>query len=272
MTTGAGNASAEAPNLHEMTSDDLQPRNLTKQEQLSIKSAVDQNTITQIVQIWSDRLQLISVYASFFTSIDSLLFSLSAGLQKSDTIAKVTNAALVGALIFHAAAAILAYITSFVVIRYKLNETTHPESPSVSASISARTPGRTRTPHAAETAASPAEKQPSLTFPTSPVIPFFSTRLLSLPLPPLLHPPMSRTIVIHRLHFFTPKNPDEDSALLMSLLVRCHTVCSTFALAGFVLVMVGVISYVWAALERAVSIFASACVATTLAVGLVALY
>jgi small basic protein len=89
--------------------------------------AADLHTISRITQIWSDRLQLISVYvsdqksvfdagnpqtfsayiqATFFTSIDSVLFSLASSRDKHNTASKVMLASLVGALIFHAAAGI----------------------------------------------------------------------------------------------------------------------------------------------------------------------
>jgi len=86
--------------------------------------AADLHTISRITQIWSDRLQLISVYvsdqilpltqgilqcnactqASFFTSIDSVLFSLASSKDNRTTTGRVMLASLVGGLVFHAAA------------------------------------------------------------------------------------------------------------------------------------------------------------------------
>jgi hypothetical protein len=59
---------------------------------------------------------------------------------------------------------------------------------------------------------------------------------------------------------------------LVRLLNRCHSVCSIFALAGFLLVITGIVSYVWAVLEHSVAIFGSACVGTCIVLGLAALY
>ncbi|KAI0317185.1 hypothetical protein OF83DRAFT_1172220 [Amylostereum chailletii] len=81
---------------------------------------------TQIVSIWSDRLQLTSVLATFFTSIDSFLFSLSTNQRDTSPTGNLTTACMAGALIFHAAGAILAYIGSFVLIRYKLQQVEDP--------------------------------------------------------------------------------------------------------------------------------------------------
>jgi hypothetical protein len=58
---------------------------------------------------------------------------------------------------------------------------------------------------------------------------------------------------------------------LVRLLNRCHNVCSTFAVAGFLLVITGIVSYVWTVLERPVAIFGSACVGFCIVVGFAAL-
>ncbi|KAI0042555.1 hypothetical protein FA95DRAFT_1564202 [Auriscalpium vulgare] len=251
-----------------------QPKLLSKQEHLAMTAAADLHTIAQLVQIWNDRLQLISVYASFFTSIDSLLFSLAASLQKNSNTATLARASLSGALIFHAATAILAYISSFVLIRFKLNDAVHSGT-TTPAPIS-RGPSQS---------APDTEKAPLFTFahPSSPVLPFFSLpgleRALTHPpdvLTALLRPAQSRTIAIRRVNPFapwrTPADPADSADALMRMLQRAHTISSYFALAGFVLVIMGVIAYVWTALERSVSIFVSASVATTFAVGLLALH
>jgi len=72
-------------------------------DQAALTMAADFHSISRITQIWSDRLQLISVYASFFTSIDSVLFSLASSKDTRNTTSRLMLASLVGALIFHAA-------------------------------------------------------------------------------------------------------------------------------------------------------------------------
>ena len=93
---------------------------VTAQEHIALTKAADLNTIARITQIWADRLQLTSVYvscqklflqnelsaytqASFFTSIDSLLFSLASNKGDGSRTSKLMQASLTGALIFHAA-------------------------------------------------------------------------------------------------------------------------------------------------------------------------
>ncbi|KAI0059912.1 hypothetical protein BV25DRAFT_1828319 [Artomyces pyxidatus] len=268
------------------SSEDAQPRGLTQQEHATISSAVDLHNRTQMVQIWSDRLQLVSVYASFFTSIDSLLLSLSASNWATNhtAAAKVSTASLSGALIFHAAAAILAYIGSFVLIRYKLFETQvpNPDSP---------TSAHASTHSAAESGHSESKKaRPAIMYPlpsTNSGIRQglggrgFSKTLLSHTPDILSHPPdilaallpdqPTRGISVHRVGFRAPKDPSADSESLMRLLTRCQRVCSLFALLGFVLVVVGIVTFVWTAFARGPSIFASACVAFAVSLGVVAL-
>lgn len=93
---------------------------VTTQEHIALTKAADLNTIARITQIWADRLQLTSVYvscqklflqnelsaytqASFFTSIDSLLFSLASNKGNGSRTSRLMQASLTGALIFHAA-------------------------------------------------------------------------------------------------------------------------------------------------------------------------
>ena len=57
----------------------------------------------------------------------------------------------------------------------------------------------------------------------------------------------------------------------MRLLNRCHSVCTIFALSGFVLLITGIAAYLWAVLEHTVAIFGSACVGVCIILGLAAL-
>jgi hypothetical protein len=71
-------------------------------------------------------------------------------------------------------------------------------------------------------------------------------------------------------------DPNEDaernSVALVRLLNRCHSVCSFFAIAGFILVVTGIVAYVWAVLEHSVAIFGSACVGVCIVMGFAALH
>ncbi|KAH9050977.1 hypothetical protein EDB83DRAFT_2399490 [Lactarius deliciosus] len=281
-------------------------KRLTEQEEhTALAKAADLHTISRITQIWSDRLQLISVYASFFTSIDSVLFSLASNKGNGSTTSKLMHASLTGALIFHAATAILAYVASFVLIRYKLNDAESipggSNSKSAIANVYAKygpTPvdekgkvsvlvaesGRVRAEHG-HVRAEHGHHFPSLL--SSPVIPFLST--LSTAFSSLLDQPPLLNIDIRRVSLFdigavvpcvgepvhdgdSHADAEKNAIALGRLLNRCHSVCSLFALAGFLLLVTGIITYVWEVLEESVAIFASACVGVCIAFGLVALH
>ncbi|KAI0059913.1 hypothetical protein BV25DRAFT_1828321 [Artomyces pyxidatus] len=268
------------------SNDDTKPEGLTHQEHAALSSAVDLHNRTQMVQIWSDRLQLVSVYASFFTSIDSLLLTLASSnwADNHTTTAEVSTASLAGALIFHAASAILAYVGSFVLIRYKLFETQVPDPDSP-------TSAHASTHSAAESGHSESKKgRPAIMYPLPSMNSSFhrglgsrgiSKALLSHTPDIFSHPPdifaaflpeqSTRSISVHRVGFRAPKDSSADGESLMRLLTRCQRVCSFFALLGFVLVVLGIVTFVRAAFARGPSIFASACVAFAVSLGVVAL-
>ncbi|KAH9021238.1 hypothetical protein EDB84DRAFT_1513301 [Lactarius hengduanensis] len=251
------------------------------------------HTISRITQIWSDRLQLISVYASFFTSIDSVLFSLASNKGNGDTTSKLMQASLTGSLIFHAATAILAYVASFVLIRYKLNDAESipggSNSKSAIANVYAKygqTPvdekGKLSVLESGHVRAEHGHHFRSLL--SSPITPFLST--LSTAFSSLLDQPPLLNIDIRRVSLFDfsavvpcvgesvhdGADAEKNAIALGRLLNRCHNVCSLFALAGFLLLVTGIITYVWTVLEDSVAIFASACVGVCIAFGLAALY
>lgn len=65
---------------------------------------------------------------------------------------------------------------------------------------------------------------------------------------------------------------EKHAKAIMRLLNRCHSVCTVFALSGFVLVITGIAAYLWAVLEHSVAIFGSACVGFCIVLGLAALH
>ena len=118
---------------------------------------------------------------------------------------------------------------------------------------------------------------------SSSVVPFFST--LSTMFSSLLEQPPLLNIDIRRVKLldFSAIFPcirevdpvvdaEKNAAALVRLLNRCHNVCSMFALMGFLLVIIGIVAYVWAVLERSVAIFGSACVGFCIIFGLAALH
>ncbi|KAA1476506.1 hypothetical protein DENSPDRAFT_514961 [Dentipellis sp. KUC8613] len=266
----------------------------------------------QIIQIWSDRLQLISLLATFFTSIDGLLLGLAVPIREKDHAGRAANAALSGALIFHAAAAILSFVASFVLIRYRLNDARHkPVPPFLSAQhaqfqsnpIAGHSgPQHAKTPSAAETATaytatSRSEKPPeqfrSFSYASVPLLPpslsaHFPGIGGSNPTSPtamandlfsLFHS-MSDNIAVSRVHPWDQIRHGRDNdgstethaASLTRLLTRCHNTCAAFVTLGFLLIVIGFVTFAWAALDRAVSIFVSVCVASAVGAGFIALH
>jgi len=200
-------------------------------------------------------------------------------------------------------------VASFVLIRYKLNDeqstsgmgnsdssvatvfakyahsgpgpasADQPRTPSAMESGKSGSREKTRNPHAfASLSATP------LLFGWPPFLSTLTTGLAS-----LLDEPPSLKIDLRRVSLFdldsmvpclpspihdgNPKaDAEKNMKALMRLLGRCHGVCSIFALSGFLLVVMGVIAYVWAVLERSVAIFGSACVGVCIILGLAALH
>ncbi|KAF8270524.1 hypothetical protein EI94DRAFT_1722906, partial [Lactarius quietus] len=264
------------------------------QEHTALAQAADLHTISRITQIWADRLQLTSVYASFFTSIDSLLFSLATNKGNDSTTSRLMQASLTGALVFHAAAAILAYVASFVLVHYRLNDAESSSSgpKTVVTTVYAKyaLPGRVRLSVDQPGRLSALESGPHLgvkrghnshILRSSPVAPLFSalssmfTSLLDQP--PLLNIDIRRVSLLDFSAIFpcigeSARDPvadaEKNAVALVRLLNRCHRVCSMFALVGFFLVVAGIVAYIWAVLEHSIAIFGSACVGVCIIFGL----
>ena len=204
--------------------------------------------------------------------------------------------------------AILSYVGSFVLIRYNLSSATgNSESPITavyakyaSPNISPRSISvdKQESPSALESGHSSSRDKVerihnSHALTSSPATPFLSGLPAFLPAlstmltsvldePPLLKIDLRRVSFFDRrmlascvstsVHGGDPRADEEKNAkTLLRLLNRCHNVCSAFALFGFVLFITGITAYLWAALERNVAIFGSACVATCIVLGLAAL-
>ncbi|KAI0629412.1 hypothetical protein C8Q77DRAFT_1065252 [Trametes polyzona] len=241
-----------------------------------------------VVQVWLDRLQSMAVVTTFFVSIDSLLFSLTAGTRPVDLHAwtmrdEVINASLGGAIIFHACASIVAYIGSFVLIRYRLNSaekleenifTAHPASPTRAAAAEKR---RAPSAHVHRPSASMGSTavpgSPMETIRDFPMEVF--TDLRSLVAVERAHPLWFLRLPICRRRGNKDGAPArgkrgdteasaKDSAVatlegIVGVLARAHTVCGGMATLGFVLALLGILTYSWTAVPTSLGIFASAC-------------
>ncbi len=194
--------------------------------------------------------------------------------------------------------AILAYVASFVLIRYRLNDAQSIPGGSQAAITNVYAkyapPGRTPVNQrgkvsALESGTHVGAEHGNLfhTFLSSPVAPLFST--LSTVFSSLLDQPPILNIDLRRVPLFDfsavvpcvgesvhdgdpDANAEKNAVALGRLLNRCHTVCSLFALAGFLLVVIGIVTFVWAVLEDSVAIFGSACVGVCIVIGFAALH
>ncbi|KAN0130823.1 hypothetical protein V8E53_011498 [Lactarius tabidus] len=255
-----------------------------------------------IMHIWSDRLRLTSICASFFTSVDGFLLKLASAENDGSATSKLAVSSLAGALVFHAAAAILSYLGSLVLIRYNLRDTQgvtrSPGSNTLIAmtramfadsqptdSSSSQTPSAVQSRHGQSSEKvecnAPLSNAPTRSHPY--VIPRFSTRARSLFTAssstatevPILHHPssldinMERNLTFYRWNIVTDADGDSDG--LMLLLNRCRIVCMRFVLAGFLLEVIGLVTFFWQAFEGHVSIFGSVCVGVCLVFGFWAL-
>ncbi|PCH35809.1 hypothetical protein WOLCODRAFT_140093 [Wolfiporia cocos MD-104 SS10] len=260
--------------------------------QSSEDSALRQ-AILQVVQIWLNRLSLVSGIASFFASIDSLLFSLAStathlGDPESTWSAtdKLTTASFAGALIFHVCSAILAFVASFVLVKLQLVDANDQEAkvevvvPGEQHENTALRDAKLRVPsangHQPTSATSVADDVPV------PVIPSHDTNKA-------VEDVMGRVSVqcAHPLSFLSlpavrlSRNPPvagsstPADALLdppIELLSRCHALAVWMSVLGFILGVIGILAYAWVATPLAVSVFSTVCLGVCFLTGIIAVW
>jgi len=124
----------------------------TQEDQNEVDAERLKAAVRDLVQSWMDRLQLISVVTTFFAAVESQLLGISAPERgaTSPRIEQAANSALVGALVVHVFAAIVAFIASFFLVGYKVQEAkieehkveegAGPESKSADSSVWSRNP------------------------------------------------------------------------------------------------------------------------------------
>ncbi|KAI0333043.1 hypothetical protein GY45DRAFT_1320341 [Cubamyces sp. BRFM 1775] len=233
-----------------------------------------------VVHVWLDRLQSMAVITTFFVSVDSLLFSLTSATRNTDLSAwssrdKVINASLGGSIIFHVCASIVAYIGSFVLIRYRLNSAEQSEQ-STAGRWSTSSAGDTYTQKRPMHSTSPhrsAAKEGSTATATSPMD---TMRDFS---PMEVFTDLRSLVAIDRANpfWFLPcatykrakqkQDPEaslKDAAVaslenIVDVLARAHTVCAMMGSLGFLLALLGILTYSWTAVPTSLGIFASAC-------------
>ncbi|CCM03918.1 uncharacterized protein FIBRA_06069 [Fibroporia radiculosa] len=243
--------------------------------------------ILQVVSIWLNRLSLVSGIATFFASIDSLLFSLaSTATHLGDPASpwsatdKLTTASFAGALIFHVCSAILAFVASFVLVRLQLLDADYEE-----VIAGGKVPGvrtfftGTRDPEVPHAIVTGHGKRPSTS--SVPDAPSSSED----PLLDASNAVISRVTVkrVHPLYFLSLPSkgsvkpaasqlPDAIMNPPIELLARCHTLAVWMSVIGFILGVIGIITYAWVATPLAVSIFSIACLGACFLTGAAAVW
>ncbi|KAI0685819.1 hypothetical protein C8T65DRAFT_591811, partial [Cerioporus squamosus] len=193
-------------------------------------------------------------------------------------------------------AAIVAYIASFVLIRYRLNDAEkkeegvikEPRSRSRAPSTSRNTTEKRRArQHSHQHSHRPSASMGSTLGPSSPIeaLTDFPTEVFT-DLRGLVS--VYRTHPLWFLRCGTRRKPQRsrdmdpeasvvDDAIAMlkgmvGVLSRAHTVCTSMSSLGFVLALLGILTYSWTAVPTALGIFASACMGACGIAAVVALW
>ncbi|KAI0629407.1 hypothetical protein C8Q77DRAFT_1235176 [Trametes polyzona] len=238
--------------------------------------------LLSVVQVWLDRLQAMAVVTTFFVTIDSMLYGYACPPSPSETFVwsntdLVKGTTLGGAIILHVCASILAYLASFVMIRYRLEDaeeraedTEHP---------STRTTARIHAEHNLRT-----KYQAAIAPPIDSTSGMHPVRTKS--------PDLLSMVVVYQVKPFDwvhrttntqfvstmaaeAAQAGDPSALqtlesMVQTLTQCHTVVAVMSNVGFALALVGTIVYFSTALPVALGIFAGACLGVCLLAGVYA--
>jgi len=212
-------------------------RQSTQKDQDAADNAARQQANKDLVQSWMDRLQLISVITTFFASTEASLLQTTSPNSGNSTITPALNAAnagIIGALIMHSFAAILSFLASFVLVRYRLIEAKQEElkAEGITGSHIVTSPTSTGSrPHDIE--------KPDINN-HSPVRDSTTGE-----------PIYSCDPRLEQVGPFSLKQPPT------GLLSRCHTLCIFLAAVGFVMALMGILCLAWAVQPLSVAAFST---------------
>ncbi|KAG0708714.1 hypothetical protein DFH29DRAFT_994129, partial [Suillus ampliporus] len=214
------------------------PRRRTQKEQDEQDEKARKRAMKNLVNSWQERLQLISVITTFFASIEAgMLVPVNTdpnGENALPGLLKAANAGFLGALIMHVYAAILSFLAAFLLIRYKLKEASNEE---LFAEGRAKGFRIVASPLNGSFHVKDIGRPPSL------------KRMGSEPAEP---PIFARDPHLEQVGFWSP-------TISSHMLSRVHTLCILLAGVGFMLAIMGIITYAWALQPKEVSIFATVC-------------
>ncbi|KAI0919055.1 hypothetical protein AcV5_002069 [Taiwanofungus camphoratus] len=249
--------------------------------------------ILAVVQVWLNRLHLISTITTFFASIDALLFSLASAAthvgERTYTgwspIDQLTSASLAGALIFHVCSAIVAFVGSFVLIRLQLidaDQHAHEQVDVVESDPYTNFPRRSEKLRKSRGHKHrPSGSGATLTeLPAGPYIGPFTAPLAD------VYDNIFRRVIVRRTHplYFlsrrqhprprpAPLSTCEPSDTLdppVRLLERYLMLSVIMATVGFALAVLGVLAYAWKTTPKSVSVFSTVCLGGCLLAGIIA--
>jgi len=226
---------------------DKPARQRTQKDQDAADDAARQKANKDLVQSWMDRLQLISVITTFFASTEAGLLQTTSPTSGNNTITPTLNAAnagIIGALIMHSFAAIISFLASFVLVRYKLIEAKKEElkAEAITGSGLVTSPTSIKHHDVEKTADANHRHSPPRDSTTGEPIQSCDPRL-------------------EQVGPFSSKQPPT------ALLSRCHSLCISLAAVGFILALMGILCYAWAVQPLSVAAFSSGIMALCLISG-----
>jgi len=187
-----------------------------------------QKAIDDLISVWQQRLQLMTLISTFFASVNSGLLSLvvKTATTPLSALAQIANAAFLGGLIMHVFSALLAFLASFLLIDYRIHET-ETEFPQDVPSNKEKHHGR----HG-----------------------HHGRHVRSVSLTQDIPPRSANPHVVYVGPFKKQQPP-------LQLLGKCNSLCITLSSTGLLLTFIGACAYAWTASERSVCIFGSICMA-----------
>ncbi|KAG1860849.1 hypothetical protein F4604DRAFT_1131027 [Suillus subluteus] len=241
------------------------PRKRTQKDQDKADEKARKRAMTNLVNSWQERLQLISVITTFFASIEAgMLVPVNTdpnAVNALPGLLKAANAGFLGALIMHVYAAVLSFLAAFLLIRYKLKEASNEElfaegrakgfqitaSP-VNGSFQVQDIER----DAQDNDAQKFDPENSGTLDNHTDTKCDPPALRRMGSQPAEPPIFVRDPHLEQVGFWSP-------TISSHLLSRVHTLCILFAGFGFILAIMGIMAYAWALQSKEVSIFVTVC-------------
>lgn len=234
---------------------------LTQEDQDKSDEEKQEESMLALVQTWMDSLQLISVITTFFVSTEASLLGIivspptHVGLS---TAGQVANIGLMGALVVHAHAAVISFLGAFFLVRYKLTVAQKKEEEVEGQVLDS------------PTSISSNDLENAKGLRTSPYTDDLSTD----PVHGLVraNSPLSGNKIIWSTNpHLVQVGPFNQGQPPTELLARCHSLSVFLSSIGFLLALMGLLSFAWDQLPLSASVFASVSMGFCLVAGVLIL-